>query len=385
MSETLNQQIDNKNELLRLKQLPEIEDYYTDEYNILHLTLAKCNISMANAIRRIILSEIPTAVIKTYPYKNKDIDIQINTSKLNNEILKQRLSCIPIHIKNLDILNTLTLELDVINDTKGILYVTTADIRIKDENGKYLSENETRKIFPMNKKTKEFIIINRLRPEISNDIPGEHVKFISKLSKGISKEHGGFNVVSTCSYRFTPDDKRISELILDKQISLSEEGKNDTEIKNIIQNWKNHDAKRVYIQDSYDFIIETVGVYTNEEILYKAIAILIKKFETIKENIKNNIYNFNEHTTTMENCVDIELKNEDYTTGKVIEYILHEIYFQNEKILSYVGFIQLHPHDDYSILRLVFNNIDDFNTNNIKQLIINACNIANETFNNIHL
>ena len=30
--------------------------------------------------------------------KKNDVDIEINTTRLNNEILKQRISCIPIHI-----------------------------------------------------------------------------------------------------------------------------------------------------------------------------------------------------------------------------------------------------------------------------------------------
>ena len=46
--------------------------------------------------------------------------------------------------------------------------------------------------------------------------------------------------------------------------------------------------------------------------------------------------------TTMNNSVDIDFENEDYTIGKIIEYILHENTW-TENILSYVGFIKLHP------------------------------------------
>ena len=38
---------------------------------------------------------------------------------------------------------------------------------------------------------------------------------------------------------------------------------------------------------------------------------------------------------TIENCYDIILENEDYTMGKVIEYILYE---KREEIASYCGF-----------------------------------------------
>ena len=63
-------------------------------------TVSNCNVSFANALRRIILSEIPTIVIRSTPYERNDVTIHINTTRLNNEILKQRLSCIPIFIRD---------------------------------------------------------------------------------------------------------------------------------------------------------------------------------------------------------------------------------------------------------------------------------------------
>ena len=69
---------------------------------ILKFTLSDINVSLANAIRRTILSDIPTVIFKTFPYEKNQATIYINTSRLNNEILKQRLGCIPIHIKDDD-------------------------------------------------------------------------------------------------------------------------------------------------------------------------------------------------------------------------------------------------------------------------------------------
>ena len=56
----------------------------------------------------------------------------------------------------------------------------------------------------------------------------------------------------------------------------------------------------------------------------------------------------------MDNCFDIILENEDYTMGKVIEYILYEKFYQGDKTLSFCGFKKMHPHDSESILRLSF-------------------------------
>jgi DNA-directed RNA polymerase alpha subunit len=65
----------------------------------LTFTLENVDVSVANALRRIILSEIDTFILKTSPYTENRANIITNTSKMNNEILKQRLSSIPIHIK----------------------------------------------------------------------------------------------------------------------------------------------------------------------------------------------------------------------------------------------------------------------------------------------
>ena len=45
--------------------------------------------------------EIPNQqiVFRTTPYEKNDANFEVNSTKLNNEILKQRLSCIPIHIR----------------------------------------------------------------------------------------------------------------------------------------------------------------------------------------------------------------------------------------------------------------------------------------------
>ena len=55
-------------------------------------------ICIVNAIRRIIISDIPTFVFETTPEEKNNMVIDINTCRLNNEIMKQRFSCIPIHI-----------------------------------------------------------------------------------------------------------------------------------------------------------------------------------------------------------------------------------------------------------------------------------------------
>ena len=47
------------------------------------------------------LKSLPLS-LETLPYEKNDAVFHENTTKFNNEILKQRLSCIPIYINNLE-------------------------------------------------------------------------------------------------------------------------------------------------------------------------------------------------------------------------------------------------------------------------------------------
>ena len=73
----------------------------SEEGDVLRFTLHGLNVSLANAIRRTILSDIPIVVIETDSYETNQCTIHANSGRLHNEILKQRLSCIPIHTKKL--------------------------------------------------------------------------------------------------------------------------------------------------------------------------------------------------------------------------------------------------------------------------------------------
>ena len=116
---------------------PKISEVIEDNH-VLHFTLSNINVSLANALRRIILSEIPTLVFITENYNDNTCNIEINTSRLHNEIVKHRLSCIPIHMQvNMNSEDTdplsgkYILEVDVKNETDNILYVTTEHFKVK--------------------------------------------------------------------------------------------------------------------------------------------------------------------------------------------------------------------------------------------------------------
>jgi len=363
-----------------ISQISESGDLYK-------FTLSGLNVSLANALRRIILSEIPTVVIRTETYQDNQCNIALNTSRLHNEILKQRLSCIPIHMKmnELELLpGNYVLELDVKNDTDSIMYVTTEQFKIKNKtNGNYLTREETQRIFPPCIKTNSYIDFARLRPKISDSIPGEALKLTAEFSISNARENSMFNVVSKCSYGNTPDMKKINEEWDERESKFSSQDMPKNEIDFHKKNYYILDAQRKYVEDSYDFVVQTVGVFDNRDIVKTAANVLVKKFQLLIDDLESEIVlSILNSETTIENCYDVILENEDYTIGKVIEYILYEKYYIGEKTLTFCGFKKFHPHDTNSTIRIAFEKKSDKSM--IKSYLHTACTDAQEVFKKIY-
>jgi len=330
-----------------------------EEDGVTTFTLANIDVSYVNAIRRTILSDIPIVCFKTTPYEENKANIMINTTRLNNEILKQRLSCIPVCITNLEdtpIKNYL-LELDVENKIDTTVIVTTKDFKIKDlVSNTYLEDAIVKKIFPPfippTGNGEYYVDFVRLRPKITDEIPGERIKLTSEFSISTARDDSMFNITGTCAYGCTPDQEKIEEQLEIRKQKWKDEGKKDTEIKFEAANWKLLEGLRYVKKYSFDFIIQSVGIYENEQIIIKSCEILLQKFELLKKSLSQDEVEIKVADNTMENCYDIILVNEDYTLGNILNYEFYTIFYTDLKMLDYIGFKKLHPHDSDSILRI---------------------------------
>ena len=322
-----------------------------DEDTILKFTIKDINTSLINSLRRVILAEIPTIVFRTFPYNKNKAEIEINTTRFNNEVIKQRLSCIPIHINDSKFpYKDHIMELDINNNTNQIIYVTTEDFKIKNKStNSYISDTAHQQIFPPNNITNNYIDFLRLQPQLAENIPGEQIKLTCEFDIGIAKENGAFNVVSTCSFGGTLDPIKIEEKWKLKEKEILEEEREDIEF--IKKDWLLIEGPRIVIPDSFDFIVETIGIYSNFEIMQMACNIMIEKITDFIKNLQEKpmITSAND---TLENCYDITLENEDYTLGKVIEYLLYTLYFGRE--ITFCGFRKPHPHINSSLLKVAF-------------------------------
>jgi len=356
-----------------------IANLISNKKGALEFTLSGVNVSIANAIRRTLLSDIPIVVFKTSPFEESKARVIANTSRLNDQIILQRLSCVPIHLPialdedndSMNIYKNYSLELNVENLTDTMMYVTTENFKIKDKTtNKYLSENTTREIFPPDDYTGMFIEFLRLRPKISNEIPGEKIHLTCEFSIGTAKDDGMFNVVSTASYGCSVDINKQQAEIAKKVQTWKNEGKKDDEIKFEIKNWEYLDGKRVIKQDSFDFTVQTIGIYTNHDLLTIACKIIMKRLQKLHDAIESDEVKIETSKNTLKNSFDITLVDDDYTIGKVIEYMLNDKFYKGNNTLTYCGYLKPHPHDPDSIIRVAY--VDPVELSSVKLNIIES-------------
>ena len=376
-----------------LNSLPEIQAILDDpNTNTLKFTITNINVSLANAIRRVIISEIPTIVFRTFPYEHNKSEFIKNTSRMNNEILKQRLSCIPINVKiedSEDFINNHILEVDVRNESDIIKYVTTEDFKVKNKHtGMYIEDIKQKEIFPPDPFTNDYIVFARLKPPIgANEIKGEHVKFTSEFDIGIAKEDSAFNVASTCCYKAVVDIEKANEIWNEKEKKMLQEETPKEEIKKLKNDWFLLDAKRQIIDDSFEFTIKTIGQYSNTDLVAKACEIIIDKFDNYYNKLEEDINLIETSIVTIENCFDVNLpEGEDYTLGKVIEYLLYYKHMKSigvfDNTITFCGFRKPHPHLNKSYIRVAFDK--KIEKEQVKKYIYAAIEDAKKIYNIIY-
>ena len=334
-------------------------EVYDNEYRF---TLSNIPTPYANGLRRTIITDIPINVVRTENEQVNQCKFEYNTCRLHNEILKQRLSCIPIHNKDLEkFAGKYTIEVEVENKSDEIQYVTTEDFRLKNkETNQFMSKDEMKQIFPPDPMTHRYIDFCRLRPKISDAIPGEKIKFSADISIGTAKDSSMFNVVSKCTYQNTPDPEKIQKEWERREIELREQYATITqeEVEFEKKNFELLDAERFYVPNSFDFRVQSIGIYENEELVKKACIVLHNKIVDFIKALGENEVPIQLSETSMDNCFDVVLENEDYTVGKILELELYERYYDtkdpSQKKLNFCAFKKFHPHYTEGVLRLGF-------------------------------
>lgn len=276
--------------------------------------LIGCLPSIANAYRRIMLSEVPSiAIEKVYIYNN--------TSIIQDEVLAHRLGLIPLkadprlfEYKESDATDdgnendTLEYKLKV-KCTKRRDAKDTAQFENLYENhnvysgqikwvpkGKQATLVRETDVCPVHEK----ILISKMRP-------GHEIDIKLLAVKGVGKDHAKFSPVSTAFYRLLPeitinrtvtgDDAKLVQScfspgvigINDSGEAFVQDARYDTCSRNIYRYPHIVDAvTEARVRDHFIFSIESVGAYKPNDIFLESVKLLKNKCRKLLAELDGN-------------------------------------------------------------------------------------------------
>ena len=347
----------------------------TDKSNYLLKFDLNCDVSLANAIRRTILTDVPTAGFKTEPYEESDVKIIENTSSLHNEFLSHRIGMTPLYVENVNNFDPekYLFKLDIHNKSTKTIHVTTNDFKIinKDTNG----EIENSNFFKPNEITNDFILLIKLKPNPDGD--GEKINIEAKASVNSGELNSRYSPVSCVTYTNKIDEEKYKKALKEYLESKKSSDENPEDLE---RHFEISEKERHFVVDEndrpnqFEFRIESVGVLPSHLILISALEKLflkLKKFLTNFDdaiNTKNNqVVSFNKSTGVMES-MDIVIQDETHTLGYLLQSYIQLL---NGDKVKFIGYRNPHPLKKFIELNISVGNND---IQEIKNVIYSTCN-----------
>ena len=229
--------------------------------------LNKVPIPFVNGLRRILLAEIPTVVIR-------DIVIRANTTQLNHEMLKHRVSMLPVNVQ--------VSEVGVIRDAKLRLHFDPSpEVDRLVTSDDFVVAGSTRKdVLLRDRDLGTPLLFLKLNSGGRHPEDGLHVE----ATLGVDEVGSSQVCVATFKNHIDPDRAK-----LDRDTYLMGEGAQATKDPRIFDN---HLIQRSFEMDEqgrptrFDFAIESIGVVPARDLLRQAVEVYQRKVtEFLKEPI----------------------------------------------------------------------------------------------------
>jgi DNA-directed RNA polymerase subunit L len=261
----------------------------------------KTPVPFVNALRRILLAEIPTVVIR-------DVVIRENSSQMIHEMLKHRVEMLPVNVK--------ASEGDVIRDTKLMV--------------RFMPGPESREV------TTDDFVANGPRNTVllrDRDL-GTPLYFLTlKPNEALHIECGlglamtGASQVCVSTFRNHIDETRAKA---DRDSFILSRTGEDVRI------FDNHLIQRSYARDEnerpnhFDFTVESIGVQSARDLVRTAVEVLKKK---VTEFVKLPV------SKDESGAYVVETTTEGHTLGALAQAILYEA----AGLVEYVSYRIDHP------------------------------------------
>lgn len=290
------------------------------------------DLAYANAIRRIILNDIPNVAISS------DVEFIQNNTPIHNEMMAHRISLIPVCL-DIDKIhdfspNDYSFEINVKNESSNIRIVTSKDIKVYDQDNKEYPKSVVSQMFPANPLTKDHILIMKLKKD-------EHLHAKFKAAKGTASIHSKWCPVSTVTYSFELDDELVNEL---RSKTPKEE----------MNKFETVDKYRLYKKDMETDNPSNIIFKIESECRMDGTYLINTAVQILKDKMKHILNNLVSKETDDNIFYVIKFKDESHTTLNVLQKIIIKHFVDKKTIVSYCGYYEEHPLNKEFILKLKF-------------------------------
>jgi DNA-directed RNA polymerase subunit L len=334
--------------------------------------LAPTDVAYANVLRRIILTEVESVAFRSYILEDgstSDIKVSKNSTPMSNEMLAHRIGLIPIHVSNPLEWNSseYSFKLNVVNDSPDSIDVLASDIQVLQNRG---PEEEPLPIpsgefFYPDPISKSTSLIAVLKGHTAMQEP-ESLTFEAVASVGIGRENAQFIPVSQCSYGYTQDpspelQREFFEkwLVTHKKVTISELETNLTRKAELEREFNTMEVARCFMTNergepnSFDFIVESVGVLDPLYIVARALQVVQEKllpYTTVDTGDLPDNIKVRPADARMKGF-DFIFAEEDHTLGNLLQCWMDSNIVDSGEI-TYAGYKVPHPLKDEMLLRI---------------------------------
>ncbi len=323
--------------------------------------VADVDVAVVNALRRVVLSEVPNAA-----FHPSSVRIIANTGALHNEFMGHRLSMIPLcfdadEIYDLENAENGTAQLRFVLDKRNTgrepLHVTTRDFVIYARDGTVLDDADRERILPADPVTGDHVLITTLRPHPSNPKEGEHLHVECRPVIGIARDHAAWCPVSMCTFENKVDDAaaeagflaRLEELRAERGRDLSEPEVAEYRARFFIM-----DAKRFFVKDdrgeptAFVFRLESECALAPELLVFRGLCMLRDKLRRHRQ-----------HAVQADDggMMQVVVQGEGHTFGNLWQALTYNASTTASAsaarfLLDFVGYYVPHPLEERVVLKM---------------------------------
>jgi len=362
--------------------------------------------SVANAIRRTLLSDIPTVAFEVDEIQDQqgmDITMVTNDTALHNEMMMHRIGLIPLYLNPDTFYKNYFFECHVKHEGKQpFQFVTSNDMNIyplkshlakrvddlRDESVtdedpheeanlqeilethspdnydllKPLTQKEKEKILrPFEfRGSKNYCLLNELKNTNTEDT-FQSIHFFGSPSVKTGKDNSRYQAVSQASYSFLKDEDFIQQTLKDKlKLDAVEKADEDEYKKKFILG----ESDRYFFRDAegepnrYLFKVKSCHYFDSGDLVKRSLDILMDECSEIKLSFLRLLQEKKSPISVKpvdERTYHYTLNNQGHTMGSLIQSHIVRRCLKEKGILTLCGYKLPHPLEDSIVLYVTLN------------------------------